>query len=202
MQSITLFNNPFQPDDEGTYVANVTNEFGYNTSSTAIAIRCEYGGGRRGKREILWYYVIRANSSCAFHVVYTGNAVVPTKPSHVDPQQVNLTQGAVENITCSAEMATSTNLITCYQGQDNTSYCSTCLAYTTGSCSPIIAKPHWTIVSDVSYPLGSCKPQREVRITISGAKADDVGTINCYWLATSAEGRILYATQVIVAEKL
>ncbi|KAL5457091.1 hypothetical protein EMCRGX_G034330 [Ephydatia muelleri] len=168
-QTITLFNNPFQPDDEGIYIANVTNEFGYNTSSTSIAIRC--------------------------------NAVPPRTPARVDPQQVSLTRGAAGNITCSAEMDSTTSLIACYKGsQGDTEYCSTCQAYTTGSCSLIKTKPEWRIQSAVSYPYGQCKPQREVRITVSRVETDDAGTVSCYWLASAAEGRVLYATQVIVVD--
>lgn len=69
-----------------------------------------------------------------------------------------------------------------------------------GSCSPIKAKPNWTIQSAFFYPNGQCKPQRVVRITVSGVETDDAGTVNCYWVISAAEGRVLYATRVIVVD--
>ena len=101
----------------------------------------------------------------------------PARTNVITP--VTIKGEAVQNISCTAEMDFSSNLIMCYEGR-NTSDCGICLAYTTGLCSSIETKPQWTINSARTYPFGPCKPRRTIYATIPGVQQDDSGIITCY----------------------
>ncbi|KAL5457092.1 hypothetical protein EMCRGX_G034331 [Ephydatia muelleri] len=156
-QSIAIkINKPFQIGDTGTYMANVSNEYGWNTSVTILTVTCD-----------------------------------PTNPpqlpylNRVTINPITMKRGTNQNISCSAEMDSNTNLIMCYQSaDDNSTDCGICPAFTEGSCSPIQTKPHWKISSVRSYPLGPCKPQRTINAAIDGVQPSDAGLVSCYWSST------------------
>ena len=115
----------------------------------------------------------------------------PTNPpqlpylNRVTINPITMKRGTNQNISCSAEMDSNTNLIMCYQSaDDNSSDCGICPAFTEGSCNPIQTKPHWKISSARSYPLGPCKPQRTINAAIDGVQPSDAGLVSCYWSST------------------
>lgn len=145
--------NPFQMDDVGVYMANVSNEYGSNTTLIILNVTCD-----------------------------PKNPPPLPVQARINTNFMSIKEGMTQNISCVAEMDSTTTVKLCFKSsEDNSSDCSSCQAFTTGSCSAILSKSHWKINSLRTFENGPCKPKRWIIATIENVQLSDAGKVSCYW---------------------
>ena len=198
--NITL-TNPFKDSESGAiYTANVTNDAGFNTSSTQVNLLCK----NKGRMTIVKHHQVICVCVCVcvcvvcvcvcVHAMCTGPSI-PDPPT--SSSSITLQLGSVGNITCPTNVDTKYTINVCYtNASTNVTNCSSCLEQSSGPCTPALpAKPHWSISSTVGYTQKGCT-QRSVTIIIDGVRNDDSGTINYYYLAVTPELYQTYSVSV------